>query len=76
MPDVPGFTTKMFEGVLPILRKHLSIKTIWVIHSQPKLATKSESDETIINMPDYKNAVEILNQENRLGSCKESELNS
>ena len=23
MPDIPGFTTKMFDGVLPILKKYL-----------------------------------------------------
>ena len=63
MPDVPGFTTKMFDGVLPILKKYVSTQAIWVIHSEPNLVVKAESDEKIINMSDFKNAVEILNQE-------------
>ena len=63
MPDVPGFTTKMFDGVLPILKKYVSTQAIWVIHSEPNLVVKAESDEKIINMSDFKNAVEIINQE-------------
>ena len=63
MPDIPGFTTKMFDGVLPILKKYVSTQAIWVIHSEPNLVTKSEPDEKIINMSDFKNAVEIINQE-------------
>ena len=63
MPDVPGFTTKMFDGVLPILKKYVSTQAIWVIHSEPNLVVKAESDEKIIDMSDFKNAVEIINQE-------------
>ena len=63
MPDVPGFTTKMFDGVLPILKKYVSTQAIWVIHSEPNLVVKAEPDEKIIDMSDFKNAVEIINQE-------------
>ena len=63
MPDIPGFTTKMFDGVLPILKKHVSTQTTWVIHSLPSLVTKSKLDLNIVNMSDFKNAVDILNQE-------------
>ncbi len=63
MPDVPGFTTKMFDGVLPILKKYVSTQAIWVIHSEPNLVVNAESDEKIIDMSDFKNAVEIINQE-------------
>ena len=63
MPDIPGFTTKMFDGVLPILKKYVNTKATWVIHSEPNLVTKSEPDEKIINMSNFKNAVEIINQE-------------
>ena len=63
MPDIPGFTTKMFDGILPILKKYVNTQAIWVIHSEPNVVTKSESDEKIINMSDFKNAVEIINQE-------------
>ena len=62
-PDIPGFTTKMFDGVLPILKKYVNTKATWVIHSEPNLVTKSEPDEKIINMSNFKNAVEIINQE-------------
>ena len=63
MPDIPGFTTKMFDGVLPILKKYVNTQATWVIHSEPNLVTKSEPDEKIINMSNFKNAVEIINQE-------------
>ena len=63
MPDIPGFSTKMFDGILPILKKYVNTQAIWVIHSEPNVVTKSESDEKIINMSDFKNAVEIINQE-------------
>ena len=63
MPDVPGFVTKMFNGVLPILKEHVDVQARWVIHTEPDLATKSKSYSNIINMSNYKNAVEILKQE-------------
>ena len=54
MPDVPGFVTKMFNGVLPILKEHVDVQARWVIHTEPDLATKSKSYSNIINMSNYK----------------------
>ena len=63
LPDVPGFTTKMFEGVLPILEKYDKVDTTWVISSKSELVGKSTSHRNIINMFDYRNATDILKQE-------------
>ena len=64
LPDVRGFTTVLFNNIMPILRKKMEIEIVWVIHSNTKISEyKCGINERIIKMNDYSNAFEILEKE-------------
>ncbi len=63
-PNVRGFTTVLFNNIMPILRKKMEIEIVWVIHSNTKISEyKCEKNERVIRMNDYSNAYEILEKE-------------
>jgi len=65
MPNEISITSLFFKNVLPYLSNKIDIKIIWVIIKKEKLQSEfSENSQfKIINMHDYKNAVDLLLQE-------------
>ena len=64
LPDVRGWTTVLFNNIMPIIRKKIEIELVWVIHSNTKISEyKCGINERIIKMNDYANAFEILEKE-------------
>jgi len=64
LPDKRGYTTVLFQNLLPILREKVEISLIWVISSNLDISGyECKQDEKIIKMSDYDNASEILKNE-------------
>jgi len=63
MPNVKSYTTILFENVLPILRIKTKVHMTWLIYQPEKLNLKDEERETtILDIHDFKNAVEVVNK--------------
>ncbi|MEK6947081.1 MAG: UDP-N-acetylglucosamine 2-epimerase [Nanoarchaeota archaeon] len=61
LPNVRGYTTVLFEKIVPILRKRINVELIWVIHTNLDISSYSpQENETIIRMNDFNDAYEIL----------------
>lgn len=58
-------TTMFFENLLPILKKHANIHIIWLVYQPNRInpSQRKSDDETIIDIRDYKNAVEVIQKE-------------
>ena len=64
LPNVRGWTTVLFNNIMPKLRKKMEVEIVWVIHSNAKISEyKCGINERIIKMNDYSNAFEILEKE-------------
>jgi hypothetical protein len=55
----------MFENLLPILRTRAKVHVVWLVYQADKiqLPVQNKVDETILDIHDYDNAVEILQDE-------------
>lgn len=64
MPDIKTMRTLIFERVLPILRNKTSIDVNWLIYMPDRISSssKKEVNETILDIHDFKNAVQIINK--------------
>lgn len=65
MPQVKSVTTLFFENLLPVLKKRTDVHMIWLVYQPEKLnlSQMKNSDMTILDIHDYKNAIEILRKE-------------
>ncbi len=61
-PDTKSVTTLFFENLLPIIKQHANVHLIWLVYKPDKIdkLKKISSDTTIIDIHDYDNAVELL----------------
>ncbi len=64
-PDIKSVITLFFENIVPTFRQHTNVHLIWLVY-QPnrikKLKQKS-TDFTILDIHDYKNAVDVITTE-------------
>lgn len=62
-PDIVSDTTIFFKNVLPELRKKVNTTIIWVVYQPNKIKIFRNTDEGILDFHNYKNFVELLEQE-------------
>lgn len=65
LPDTKTVTTIFFQNLLPILKKKFNVKLIWFIYTFNKIPVKvsEKSNEKILDIHNYKNAVEVITTE-------------
>ena len=64
-PNVKSVVTLFFENILPVLKQHVKVHVIWVVYQPDRIneLTKTSDDETILDIHDYDNAVELLQKQ-------------
>ncbi|MHA7733120.1 hypothetical protein [Nitrosopumilus sp. S6] len=62
-PSRTSETTLIIKNILGELRKKSNPHIIWLVYSTKKIVTKHDENETIIDIHDYKNFVDILKSE-------------
>ena len=64
MPNRIHATTLLFENLLPILRTKAKVHMIWLVYLPDKinLPQPTNSDSTILNIHDYKNALDVIQE--------------
>lgn len=62
IPNNNHVTVFLFNNLLPILRKKVNVKLIWLVYEAEKLKLPKhiDSDITLVDIHDYDNAVEIM----------------
>jgi len=61
LPHFKSLTTIAMENILSVLRKRAKVQIIWLIYKPEKLdLTKQNSEEKILDIHDFKNAVEVV----------------
>ena len=64
MPDVKSVTTMFFDSLLNTLKKKINVHITWLVYTTEKFIPSKgvNSDVTILDIHDFKNAVEILSK--------------
>jgi hypothetical protein len=62
MPDIVSYKTLIFNKILPVLKSRTDVQTIWLVYMPDKITLPQQKDPniTILDIHDYKNAVELL----------------
>ncbi len=62
LPDTKSMMTLFFESILPVLKTKADVHMIWLIYMPEKLnlPIKADQSNTILDIHDYENAVEVL----------------
>lgn len=62
MPDVVSYKAMIFRNILPIMREKTQVHVTWLVYMPEKfnLPIQEEPDRTILDIHDYRNAVEII----------------
>lgn len=62
MPNATSYKSILFENILPILKIKTKVHVTWLIYKPTKLNLHPQdySDVTILDIHDYKNAIEIV----------------
>lgn len=62
MPDVVSYKTMILQSMLPVLKSKTDVHVAWLVYMPDKLnlPQQIESNVTILDIHDYKNAVEII----------------
>lgn len=65
MPNITSVVTLFFKNLLPALKTRRNVHMIWVVYTPDKinLQNNTDPDTTILDIHDYKNALEILQRE-------------
>jgi len=65
MLNVKSVNTLFFENLLPVLRTRMNVQMIWVVYTPEKiqLTPKKDPSEVILDIHDFKNAVELIEKE-------------
>ena len=65
LPHIQSYTTILFENLLPVLRTKSKVQIVWLVYQADKIQSpvKNNVEETILDIHDYNNAVEILRNE-------------
>ena len=64
MPDVKSVTTMFFDNLLGALKKKTNVHVTWLVYTPEKFTLPKEenSDITILDIHDFKNAIEVLHK--------------
>ena len=64
MPDVKSVTTMFFDSLLNTLKKKINVHITWLVYTNEKFIPPKgvNSDVTILDIHDFKNAVEVLSK--------------
>jgi len=62
LPDIESYKTRLFRNILPVLKRKTSVHVTWLVYQPDKLNLPPQNDPetTIIDIHDYRNAVEIV----------------
>ena len=65
LPNVKSINTLFFENLLPVLQTKIKIQMIWLVYQPDKLnlSQQKDSDDIILDIHNYKNAVELMEKE-------------
>ncbi len=65
LPNTKTIITLIIENLLPYLKTHLNVHVIWIVCGPEKLSEQyvCSSDETILDIHNYKNAADVIKQE-------------
>lgn len=64
LPEKMSETTLIFKNIVPELQKKVDLHIIWLVYSPSKISKKQTNEfETILDIHDYQNFVEILEKE-------------
>ena len=65
MPDVKSVTTLELENLLPVLRSKTKVQILWLVYTPEKLKQiqSINSDDMILDIHNYKNALEVIQKE-------------
>ena len=66
LPDVKSYRTLCFERILPYLRSKTDVHITWLVYQPERLNIESQKDShsTILDIHDFKNALEVVMQVN------------
>ena len=59
-PNNLSFQTIYFNNVIKALKKKIDVKIFWVTYMPNKFESKKEKDSEILDIHDFKNALEII----------------
>ena len=63
LPNRTSEITLIFKNIIPVLQKKANLHIIWLVYSPNKIIKKQPSEfETILDIHDYKDFVEILQE--------------
>ena len=63
-PETTSVNTLFFENLLPVLQKYANVHLIWFVYKPDKInKLKKISNNVIIDIHDYDNAIELLQKE-------------
>jgi len=64
LPSVKSYRTLCFERVLPYLRSKTDVHLTWLVYQPERLKIESQTDPhtSILDIHDFKNAVEVVQQ--------------
>lgn len=62
LPEVESYKARIFRNILPILKRKTSVHVTWLVYQPDNLNLQPQNDPetTIIDIHDYRNAVEIV----------------
>ncbi len=65
LPNVKSVITIFFENLLPVLKTKVNVHILWLVYTPDKLilANQQYNDHTILDIHNYKNAVDVIKKE-------------
>ena len=65
LPDIKSVTTMVLESILSVLKKKIDVQIMWLVYTPEKIKfiQKNESDDVILDIHNYKNALEVIQKE-------------
>ena len=64
MPEIKSLKTILFENILLELRKKAEVEMIWLVYLPEKISEKKNSDDIILDIHDFDNAVDVVKKVN------------